>query len=362
MKRNRIYYLSYLILLLAVPLPAFSEPEKYRIAAILPLSGQVASLGTYVRKGIELAIESLPSSERASFEVVFEDDQFEPAKTIGAYRRLMATQRVDAVLVVGSPPANALGPITEKDRTLLFAIGASDPSIAVGKTYSFIHWVVPSVLAKKLANEMVKRNFQRVAFVVGQVTGAVVAADAAVDALNVRGEAERVVYRQEYVKDTMDYRSALAKIRKQRADAVVAVLFPGALASFAKQLREMGMQAELIGIETFEDEAEVKASNGALVGAWFVSAAENRSDFVETYKRKYKEHPGWAAGNGYDSLKLIYLALKDVGPNNDLIANFLRAIKDYPGATGTYSASGDNRFTLPATLKRVTQRGFESFA
>jgi branched-chain amino acid transport system substrate-binding protein len=361
MKRKSSFILFHLVLLLTPHAPAFSEPDKYRIAAILPLSGQVASLGTYVRKGIELAVASLPSSERASLEVVFEDDQFEPTKTIGAYRKLKATQGVDAVLVVGSPPANALGPITERDRTLLIAIGASDPSIAVGKTYSFIHWVVPSVLAEKLADELIRRNLKTVAFVVAEVTGAIAAADAAVDALKVRGAAERVVYRQEFVKNTTDYRSALTRIRQEKVDAVVAVLFPGALASFAKQFREMSIQAELVGIETFEDEAEVKASNGALIGAWYVSASDNRSEFIETYRNKYKQHPGWAAGNGYDSFKLISSAVKSMGPNNDKIRDFLRVVKDYSGATGIYSASGDNRFTLPATLKRVTPTGFESF-
>jgi branched-chain amino acid transport system substrate-binding protein len=349
------------ILLLIAPTGAFSEPQRYRIAAILPLSGQVSSLGSYVRKGIELALERLPPSEQGSLEVVFEDDQFEPAKTIGAYRKLKATQGIDAVLVVGSPPANALGPITENDGTLLMAIGASDPSIAVGKKYSFIHWVSPLTLAEKLADQMIKRDFQRVAFIVAEVTGTMAAADAAVAALKIRGAAERIIYREDFIKNTTDYRTALSKIRQEKADAVVAVLFPGALASFARQFREMRIPADLIGIETFEDAAEVKASNGALIGTWYVNASDNRSDFIEEYKRKYEEHPGWASGNGYDSLKLISSAVKSVGSNNKQIGDFLRAVKDYAGATGIYSSSGDNRFTLPATLKRVTPRGFESF-
>lgn len=32
---------------------------------------------------------------------------------------------------------------------------------------------------------------------------------------------------------------------------------------------------------------------------------------------------------------------------------FLRGLKDYPGASGVFSATGDGRFTLPATLKMV---------
>lgn len=354
-------FLSSILLILVLPAKAISQPKKYRIAAILPLSGQVAPVGTYVRKGIELAFESLPDSEREKLEVIFEDDQFDPVKTISAYRNLKATGKVDAVFVVGSPPANGLGPITEKDKTLLIAIWASDPTIAVGKNYSFIHWVTPSVLGEKLTQEMIKRNFTKIAFVVADVTGAIADADAAIEALKKQGVGDRIVYRQDFIKNTTDYRSALTKIRQEKADAVVAVLFPGALASFAKQFREMQVSAELIGMETFEDEAEVKASNGALIGTWYVNASDNTKSFIDAYKQKYKEHPGWGAGNGYDSLRLTSTAVHQVGANNDKVRDFLRSLKGYSGATGNYAASGDNRFTLPAALKRVTIDGFESF-
>ncbi len=360
MKQNYRFLLC-LLLIIVTPKHALSEPEKFRIAAILPLSGQVATLGTYVRKGIDLALESLPSSERDALEVVYVDDQFDPVKTIGAYRQLKATGKVNAVFVVGSPPANTLGPITEKEKTLLVAIGASDPSIAVGKTYSFIHWVTPPVLGEKLAREMIKRDLKKIAFVVADVTGAIADADAAIEALKERGAGNRVVYRQDFIKNTTDYRSALTKIRHEKADAVVAVLFSGALASFAKQFQQMRIPAELVGMETFEDEAEVKASNNALVGTWYVNASDNTKDFIDAYKRKYNEHPGWGAGNGFDSLKLVSSAVHKAGLNNDKIRDFLREVKNYSGATGTYSASGDNRFTLPAALKRVTKDGFESF-
>ena len=41
-----------------------ADRRPYRVGVILPLSGQVASLGHYVRRGVELAIEELPAAER----------------------------------------------------------------------------------------------------------------------------------------------------------------------------------------------------------------------------------------------------------------------------------------------------------
>lgn len=349
---------SAFVLLFGLPSLVFAEVPQFRIGVIIPLSGQVASLGNYVKHGIDLAFNDLPPADRARFELVYEDDEFDPAKTITAYRKLNSVKKLDAVFVVASPPANALGPIVEADKTILVAIGASDPTIAVGKSYSFIHWVIPPVLAKALSAEFVRRDLKRIAFVVAEVTGAMADADAAEAAIRDAGRGETLVYRQNFAKETTDYRSALTAIRQKRPDAVVAVVFPGALGTFARQFRAMNIPAELVGIETFEDEAEVKASGGALHGGWYVNAAANSPEFVTHYREKYGEHPGWGAGNGYDTLRLVTAGALQRGSSHEAVRDFLRSVKDYHGACGIYSSSGDNRFTLPAELKQVTPEGF----
>ena len=338
---------------------AESSQRKYRIAVIIPLTGQVASLGNYVKRGIDLSYEGLSKEKKDAIELVYEDDQFDPSKTVTAYRNLKGNGGVDAVFVIGSPTANAIGPILERDKTILLAIGASDPTIAVGKKFSFIHWVIPSVLGEKLAPELKRRDFKRIAFVAAEASGAIADTDAAIDSLKKIGLQDRIAYHQTFAKGETDFRSAMVQMRDKKVDAVVALLFPGALSSFAKQFKSMQLSAELIGMETFEDEGEVKAANGALLGAWYVNASDPTDQFVNDYKARYNEHPGWGTGNGYDSLRLITDAVTSVGTDNEKVRDFLASVKDYSGASGRFSSSGDNRFTLPAALKKITINGFE---
>lgn len=335
-----------------------AEVRRYRIAVILPLTGPVAALGEYVKSGVDLAYEQLPNERKALIDVQFADDEFNPVKTVTSYRELKAKGAVDAVFVLGSPPALALGPITERDGVLLIAIGASDPSIAVGKEYSFIHWVIPPVLGEVLVNEFQRRNLQRIAFVSANASGTLADRDAAVAALRNKGMGDRIVYSQDFMQGETDYRAAIAQIKAVKADAVVSILFPGALSAFAKQFRQSGAAAELVGMETFEDEGEVKAAAGALEGAWFVNASDPHSEFIATYKARFRRHPGWGVGNGYDSLNLIIEGLVSGKRDANAMRDHLRAIRDYRGAMGVYSSSGDNRFNLPAMLKRVTALGF----
>ncbi len=334
------------------------SPKKYRIAAILPLTGQVASMGAYLKNGLDLAYQQLPAEQREKIDLTYEDDQFKPTLTITAYRKLSSQKRVDAVFVLGSPTASALGPITEREKVILVGIGASDPSIAIGKQFSFIHWVIPSMLGEKLATELARRDLKRLAILVAQVTGTLADADALTDALDKLGRKSTVIHRQDYIPSETNFLSTLTKLREKNIDGVIAVLFPGATSSFAKQFRASGIKAELIGIESFEDESEVKASAGALEGAWYVNASDPTDAFIALYREHFKQHPGWGVANAFDTLNLLVQGVSAGQRTPEQMRNFLRAVKDFSGAAGVYSASGDNRFTLPAALKQIQSGGF----
>lgn len=176
------------------------------------------------------------------------------------------------------------------------------------------------------------------------------------------GITERIVYKEMFPKDQTDFRTTLLSLRKKQVDAVVVLFFSGSLSSFAKQFRASSISAELIGMESFEDPAEVEAAVGALDGCWYVNAADPQAWFIKDYRKRYGSEPAWGSANGYDALTLLAAAVSATDDSSKEVVAYLRAVKDYAGAAGTHSASGDNRFTLPAALKRVTATGFESFA
>lgn len=344
--------------LLVAGLPAEEGEKALKLAVIIPLSGQLASWGTYVRHGLDLAYEQLPASAKKSLKIVYEDDQFDPKQTLSAYQRHASQEGVDAVFVVGSPTALAVAPLMEKRKQVLVAIGASDPAIVQGRNYSFIHWVIPPVLGKAVAMELVRRDFKRIAFVTAEASGAIADAQAAIEALKAMGKEDRVVYNQSFDKGQTDFRAPLQLLKKQNPDAIVMVLFPGGLSAFAKQARQLDLRAEFVGMETFEDPAEIEAAQGALLNAWYVNATDPGADFTQLYQAKFKSQPGWASANSYDALMLIGQAIAQGATDAEALRSWLANLKDYRGACGTYSASGDNRFLLPAALKRVTASGF----
>jgi len=82
------------------------------------------------------------------------------------------------------------------------------------------------------------------------------------------------------------------------------------------------------------------------------------AEFEQAYYSRFGHHPGWSAVNGYDALTLFYLGSRK-DKSGPAIAKFLSTLSDYSGAAGTYSATGDGRFTLPAAVKVVREDSFE---
>lgn len=339
---------------------AWGESEApYRIGVIVPLSGEVASLGNFLRHGIELAYADLPKDQRERIELIFEDDQMQSSRSVSAFQMLKSTKAIDAVLVAGSGVGNAVAPLAEKSGTLMVAIGASDKSLAQNRKLVFIHWVSPEAEGAEMVKEIIHHGYKRIAMLSHEQQGVIAFNEAFLAEMKRAGLGDRVVLNERFAIDNKDFNTFIAKARQAKADGIYLCLLSGGLSTFVRRAHEVNLPGEIFGAETFEDEHEVKASGGTMVGTWYVNADDASADFVARYKAKFSEYPGWGAANAYDTLSLIADGVARNGKDNGAIADQFRSVKDYHGAAGTYSASGDNRFTLPATAKRVTANGFE---
>ena len=346
-------------LLPAAPAVMAAEEKPLRIGVVLPLSGSSASLGTYVKNGIELAYDGLSAERKKRIKVLFEDDAWKTSQSVSAFQKLTTVKKASAVLVVGSAVGNALAPIAERRKIPLVAIGASDRKIVDGRKFAFIHWVTPEVEAQVMAKEIARRNYQRLAVIGTEHEGVLAVLSALDEALVEQKLDSKVVLRETFLGSETSFQTYLAKVRKAEVDGIVVCLIPGSLASFAKQVKQFDISADLMGIELFEDEHEVAAAAGGLDGHWYVNADVSSAEFETAYREKYGSVPGWASANAYDSMQLIFSALEKVGDSSEGIAAYLANVENYVGAAGTYSSSGDNRFTLPATIKVVTKDGFK---
>jgi branched-chain amino acid transport system substrate-binding protein len=329
--------------------------EPFKIGVILPLSGEAASVGQAIKNGLTLGYEKLPDDLQKKISLFYEDDGLNPTNTISAFHKLLNTKNIQAVINASSGTGKALAPIVEKYSVPLLAI-ATDPEIVKGKKYVVNFWVTPEQLVKVAVPALIKRHYQKIARIASMHDAPLSTIDL-FDKLH--GKDLEVLLDEKYPMNIKDFRSFLLRVKaKPELDAITVLLMPGQLGVFAKQAKQAGINLPLFGFESFEDSNEVSVSDGALVGQLYVNNDDPNQKFINEFKAKYPDSSLWGAANGHDAILLFAEALK-TQTDSAGVNKFLHQVRDFSGALGTYSASGDNRFTLPAALKIVTRDGFK---
>ena len=356
---RRLLVLS-LVLISALFAPQKSQAQQPQapsvtIGVILPLTGSSAAFGLASKRGVEMALEDLSASDRARVTVIIEDDGLINARSITAAQKLLTIDKVDALLTWSSGTGLAVGSLSESRRIPQLAV-ASDPAVSRNHRYSFNYWPLPEAETKALYDYLKRHNKKRIAMVTEISSFPLAMRDAFVTHVDRDGELQ-IFADEEISSSSNDVRSSLLKIKaKGDTDALIVASWPGQLASVIKQAREIGIAAPLFGYETFEDRATFEATSGLLRDAIYSAGADPQPEFIEKFRKKYPGESNYTTSHSYDIIRLLIDATRE-RKDGDSIASFLRNLRNYPATSGEISATGDNRFTLPTTLKRLDQDG-----
>src|SRR6185369_324949 len=103
MKKWMLFALAIVFLNPANFIAAQTQAEKpvIKIGFIIPLTGDMTAFTENFKKAAALAIEQLPTSNKCSYEVLFEDDnQRDPKAAVNAFNKLVLTDKVGAVITI----------------------------------------------------------------------------------------------------------------------------------------------------------------------------------------------------------------------------------------------------------------------
>ncbi len=337
--------------------------DPVKIGIIFPLTGEAAGIGQGMQNGARMAYESLSAQTRQQLRLYFEDDGMQPRNTLSAFNRLVAEHDIDVVVNASSGTGNALAPVAEKKEVPLMAI-ASDPKVVEGRRYVVNFWVSPDAEMQVLLPEVTRRGYQRIARIT-TISDFSLIMKKSFDRKN-QGASEpgvnpvtEIVYDEEVSPDERDFKTIIAKIKRlERLDAVLPALMPGQIGEFARQLRQAQVEVPMFGFEFMEDANEVRVSQGALVGAWYVNASDAEGAFASEYRRRFPGSSLFGVANAHDAILIVAKAVENGMRTREQLNMFIHHLHEFSGALGTYSATQDNCFTLPASIKVVTADGF----
>lgn len=123
-----------------------------------------------------------------------------------------------------------------------------------------------------------------------------------------------------------------------------------------KQARALGISAQLVGFETFEDKDEIKAAGGLLANAVYATGGDPSLEFVTRYETKYPGESYYTANQAYDIIRMFVDSTRE-RKDPDSIIGFLQSRKDYPTMSGVVGVNESNQFRLPTILKKISATG-----
>ncbi len=343
------------VLALALPLAAFGATTVIKIATQSPLSGGMSAVGTDIKNGVQLAIEQLSGPlAKLGFKVELAafDDQGNPdtgvanAKSIvsdpavlaivGHYNsgvQIPSSEEYHAAGLVNVSPANTNPKVTERGYLEVNRIcGRDDVQGAVGAQFAHSKGIKSAyVLHDKTAyGQGIAEYFKRESERLG---------------IRIRGFAG--------TEEKANFDSILTPIIASRPDAIYfGGMFDQAAVLF-KQARQKGYKGMFLSDDGFDASDAAKIGGNALLegaGTYYstvagpASAYPGTKKFQEDFKKKFGAEPQPFAAQSFDSaaiaLKAIENAVVAAGgklPTRQAVAKAVRALKDFPGITGTFN-------------------------
>jgi branched-chain amino acid transport system substrate-binding protein len=348
--------------------PAGSPTDKILLGHVGSLTGLSATFGLSSDKGIQLAVDEVNSAggvKGRQLALKTYDNQGKPEESAVAATRLIVEDRVAVLLgEVASTRSLAMAPIADAKRVPMISPSSTNPKVtkdgARTRPYVFrVCFIDPfqgTVMAKFARNEL---KLSKVAVLrdVGN-DYSVGLADFFLSKFKELGGS--IVDDQSYKEGDQDFKAQLTAIKAKAPEAIYVPGYYTDVGLIARQARELGIRAPLMGGDGWDSEKLYEIGGKALDGSYFSNhySPEDPSpriqDFVKRYKERFGGVPDSLAAQAYDAAKIAADAMtraKDL--SGDAIRAAIEATKDYPGVTGTISIDSDHNAVKPAVVLKI---------
>ena len=327
-----------------------ADPRKMiKIGAILPLTGDMAAVGAACRDAALLAIEDGAALSKYRYELVIEDDRLTPAMVATAAQKLIAVNRVAAIVSTWSYGGRIVAPLAEREQIPHLGI-AWDVRVADGE-YNFVHLTPPDEFMRLFLDVFKKLGVRRVALLGVEESGSVYAFDEFTRMAPAYGV--EVVFRDAVLWDLNDFNSLTARIGKSKPDYLLFNLGgQGLNTRLLQSLKAQQVTFRYTAVTSFD----VLENTALIEGRWYVSDSFLPEEFAVRFRERYGHALRYGVGNFYEAVRLLVYSFEHApAPTPPAARGVLAGIRDLPSIFGPTSADPAGVFTYPAQYVRVVR-------
>lgn len=304
-------------------------PDEITIGFAGTLSGENALVGQYQKDAIKVVENELAESggtieimgKDVKVNIALEDTEAKPDICANVYRKFI--DEYDAVAIVGpneSSCALAAGPIAQAAEVPTVAVLATNAEVTKVGDYIFRACYLDPFqgkIAAKFAYEDLQAKTAAVLFSSADAYSKFLK-DAFIESFEELGG--EIVAAEEYAgADVKDFNAQLVNINSKNPDILLMPNQVGELALQIKQAKSMGIEATLMGGDSWDLATLVEVAGKELVeGAYYVApfsssdTSEAASSWVAAYNEVAGENPGSHATVAYEAMHIVLDALQRI--------------------------------------------------
>ena len=339
-----------------------AKTGKFKIGAILSLSGPSAPLGQSEQRSINLLKKQLGTQgiKGTPVQFIILDDESDPAKATAAANRLITQEKVCAIIGCSSTGSTlAIMPSVEKSMVPVVAMAAGTKVTQPAKKWVFS--VAPGdalVIQRALMYFKDELKVQRIAVLHDSNaygTGGVDEIKAQAPSFGIT-----IVADESYGSADTDMTPQLTKVDSTNAQALLVWGTNPGPASIAKNMQQLGMTLPFVGSSGIANKTFIDLAGSASNGVVFPASrlilpstipagskwAKTVEDFSSAYQAEYKMPIDTFAAHGWDASKVIVDAIKSVGEDSAGIQASIQKLASYPGVDGVFTYSATNHAGL----------------
>jgi branched-chain amino acid transport system substrate-binding protein len=320
---KRILFATAIAIATVCSIQAAPLPATIKIGSAESLTGDNASYGVSIRKGIELGIEEVNASKllgSSLLSLAIYDDKADKQEGISVFNKLINDDKVSAII---GPTLSSTGfaaiPVAQKAGVPVIGTSLTAVGITAMGDYVFRD-CLPQAVFVPAALAPVKAKFApKKAAMLFESTNEYSKSEADVFKAALAKAGIELVASESYSKGDSDFRTQLSKLAAKKPDIYVFCSLIGEAIPVLQQAREIGVTQPIVGGNGFNNPNVIKngkeAAEGLVVGAaWSLASAVPKSkSFVEAFKKKNGSDPDQFAAQGYSAVLIVAQALKDGG-------------------------------------------------
>ena len=339
--------IGFLLALLTMPAFALAE-DLLKVGVSIPLSGAFSEYGVAVRNGIELALSEHPRiSDTIRF--LFEDDGYEPKRTIAAVNKLVDADGAGLAFVWGNEPALGVAPVAER-RKIPCVVVAQHPAAGAGYQY-VIRFINPAAdYGRAMAEYLQANRFHEIVMLKTEISFFNILLEELEQHLS---SGQRVTVLDSFLPNQLDFRAAIGRLKNSSFDILGVYLIAPQVIQFYRQAAELQFRPRTFGSTPLESTTVINQAAGLVDGVVYAHI-KVRDDFRERYLSKFgNDHEVAYAANAYQ-FALILGQLFNSARTWSSPEEVVRQIKSVPAGEGP-----NGRYQVRSSEKLGTYFEFE---